>query len=125
MKGQVALEFLTMVSISGIALLVLLGISYSLFNVKIEENDLFAVEDLGYSIQNEIILASEVHDGYEREIFIPDKIGNMRYDISNTPDYLVLNYTRGEVLFLLPDVSGSISKGNIKIKNVEGQVVIS
>ncbi len=114
-----------MVGFSGVAIIVLLGIAHNVFQDKVREGRSDKIREFGYSIQNEIILASEVHEGYKRNVTLPSTLGETGYGVKIQNNFLVINYTEGEVLFPLPEVSGSISKGTNTIKNVDGNVQIS
>lgn len=82
------------------------------------------IEHFALQIQNEIILASEVHVGYSRQIFLPQLIGKYDYSINNTEDHLILNYDDVYISYRIPKTIGTLQKGTNTIKNIGGEVVI-
>lgn len=82
------------------------------------------MKDLGFELQREIILASEVHEGYERTIFIPSYLGKMEYELNNTATILVLSYDGTDYPFPIPNVNGTLQKGDNIIKNIGGEIFI-
>jgi hypothetical protein len=125
MKGQVSMEFLAMVGFAGISIMLVLGASYDLFDSTIRDARYQTLLDFGQAIQEEIILASEVHPGYERTFRIPQTIDTMDYSISITNDVLYITQDGRDIPFTIPDVTGSITKGNVTVKNVNGNVEIT
>jgi hypothetical protein len=105
-----------MVGLAMIVLIVFVGVIYYLFSNYSEEKNINKLQDLGYSLQSELILASEVEPGYERTVIIPDKAGGADYEISQTSNDLVIKYRKTELLFPIPKVSGSLNKGNNVIR---------
>jgi hypothetical protein len=125
-KGQVAMEFLAMIGIAIIFTLVLASIFFILSNDYSEKRNVNELRDLGYSLQNEVILASQVEPGYIREIIIPTMVGDADFAISQTQNDLVINYKGADMLFPIPPVSGSFSKGKNTIKKDDaGSIIIS
>ena len=125
-KAQIAIEFMMIVALAMVVILAFTGVLYYLsFNYS-EEKNINRLRDLGYSLQNELILASEVEYGYERTIIIPEKIGTVAYSISQTTTDIVLRYKETELVFPIPAVTNSFSKGcNIVTKDINGNVTIS
>jgi len=116
-KSQVALEFIMMVSMAMVTVVMMLWLLYTLSHNYSEEKNINRLKDLGYSLQNELILAAEVEPGYERNITIPDKVGTAAYsiDIKSNGNYsdIVITYRGSDFLFTIPDVSGEISEPGI------------
>jgi hypothetical protein len=125
-KAQVAIEFMFMVSLAMLVVVVMIGVLYYLFTDYSEDRNIKRLQDLGYSIQSELILASEVEPGYERTITLPNTVGSADYGISQTENDLVINYRKTELLFSIPKVSGSFSKTppNNTIRKCEDNTVI-
>jgi len=83
------------------------------------------LEDLGYSIQNELILAAEVEPGYERTIIIPDKIGSADYTIRIKNRDIILRYRQTDLLFSIPNVTNEITtKGSHTISKPDANTII-
>jgi hypothetical protein len=123
-KSQVAVEFILMVSLALITLLVLIGVLYYLFFNYSEENNINKLNDLGYSLQSEIILASEVEPGYERNITMPEDVGGADYSIRISDEEVVITYRGMDFLFAIPQVSGIINtKGNHVIRKTGASTI--
>ncbi|MBN2458664.1 hypothetical protein JXB28_00105 [Candidatus Woesearchaeota archaeon] len=109
-KSQIATEFMLMVGLAMVVVFVFLAVSYSLIIDYSEEKNMNKLMDFGYSIQNELILASEVEPGYQRIITLPEKIGSTSYSITIVNNDLVIPYRGGEYLFQIPELkAGSIT----------------
>lgn len=105
-----------MVSLAMIVLIVMIGIIYHMITVYSEEKNINQINDLGYSLQSEIILAAEVEPGYSRNIFIPETIGSFNYTLRIKGDELLINYKGSDFIFPIPnvtteDAAGITSKG--------------
>ena len=123
-RAQVAIEFMVTVGLAMIMLILLAGVIYFLTKDYSEEKNLRRLLDYGYSLQNEIILASEVEPGYERTIFIPNKIDGVSYTISQQNNYFVLTYKGNDLVFDIPEVTGSFQKNQNNTIRKQGDTVI-
>jgi hypothetical protein len=125
-RGQVATEFIVMVSLAMIVVMAFIWLMYRFSYDYSEEKNMEKISDLGYSLQSELILASEVEPGYERTINIPDKASGADYSISQTDNDLVLTYRGADILFAIPKVTGSLHKGvNIISKPSSNSITIT
>ncbi|MBW2990349.1 hypothetical protein KY348_01450 [Candidatus Woesearchaeota archaeon] len=123
-KAQIAIEFVLVVGLAMVVLIVFAGVIYYLsFNYS-EEKNINRLTDLGYSLQNELILASEVEPGYERTIIIPNKIGGINFSINQTDNDLVITYRSVELLFTIPQVNGKFDKGTNKISKTDANTIM-
>jgi len=82
-------------------------------------------EDLGYGLQAEIILASQVHTGYTREFFLPDKLYGYSYEATVSKSMLLINYTENIFSIPIPNITGSFVKGTNTIINQDGNVFLN
>jgi len=116
-KSQIAMEFMLMISLAIIVVIIMIGVLYYLFVNYSEEKNTNRLTDLGYSLQSEFILASEVEPGYERNITIPPDSGGANYSIQIIDKNIVIKYRNNDFLFTIPQVTGSITtKGNHVIR---------
>jgi len=106
-----------------LALIVLFGFLVVMNDTRADQKAA-EMKSYAFELQRELILASEVHEGYSRDIFIPDYIGQYDFEISNSDRVLVLSYEEADVAVPIPKITGTLEKGNNTIKNVGGQVVI-
>jgi hypothetical protein len=114
------LEFALATAFAVIIGVVYLASASSLLGEKSEEQRLTALNDIGYTIQDEVILASTVDDGYERTLTLPPWADRFGYDITTEPGGRAVTLTSGKVIITydLPQVDGSFQKGkNIIRKN--------
>lgn len=112
-----------MVGLAMVVLVVFVGVIYYLFSNYSEEKNINKLQDLGYSLQSELILASEVEPGYERTVVIPDKAGSADYEINQTSNDLVLTYRKTDLLFPIPQVSGKFQHGSNTIRHCQDNTV--
>jgi hypothetical protein len=88
-----------------------------------------SIEDLGTSVKNEIITASEMENGYNRKLYLPPKIEGQEYNItlnneSNKSSYLVISSGLIEIYFDVPKISGTIAPGNNIISKQESLIIV-
>jgi hypothetical protein len=114
-KAQIAIEFLL---IAGIAFFVIFA--FLLVVYKISENHTTAkthveIKDFGSALQKELLIASEVEDGYKRKINIPLTINGLDYNItlfnSTKYTYMIINYQNTETYYAIPTTEGNFVKG--------------
>ena len=84
----------------------------NIFAEKSEEQRILALNDVGYMIQDEIILATLVEDGYTRTILVPERADRFSYEVSSTPVSVVLTSGKVTMTYLIPNITGSVSKGH-------------
>jgi hypothetical protein len=122
--GQIAIEFLLLIGLSIVIIVALLAAVYSISEYDSKTRTVKELDDLGASIQQELLLASSVEDGYSRRINIPETINNHHYNITlstyNNHTFIILQYELAELYYQVPFVSGNITKGdNIITRNKE------
>lgn len=111
-KSQISIEFIYMIMFGSFFLIIFTLVFSDLYKDVLydKKNKLFY--DFGISLQNEFILASEVKEGYQREIFLPEKLENFEYNIEIIDNMLLINYTTDILTFPIPKVKGNLKKGN-------------
>ncbi|MGV8168779.1 MAG: hypothetical protein ACP5N3_01870 [Candidatus Nanoarchaeia archaeon] len=127
-KAQIALEFLLLTGFMFIMFFVFLFIVLNLSERNNDEQKILALEDLGSSLKNEFVLASEMENGFHREINLPAKIRGNAYsiNIAGTDDnysYLVLASENYEILYSIPKTTGTILPGKNLIKKNDNLTV--
>jgi len=84
--------------------------------------------DLGYSLQNEFILAAEMNDGYVRPLIVKEQIEMTDYNITlisiANQTTLEISYNSKNIYFKTPYIIGNISKGNNIIRTIGKDVYI-
>lgn len=123
-KAQIALEFMSFVIIGLIFALILFVGFIVVMNDTRKDQSSAEAKDFGFKLQREIILASEVHEGYIRKIFIPEYLGKAEFTITNNNRILIITSDDIDYPFRIPETNGTLQKGNNTIRNVGGLVVI-
>jgi hypothetical protein len=126
-KGQVANEFLILLGMGMIFLLIFLyAISDDMQSLTMEK-EFNSIRDVGYSVQNEFFLAAGVKDGYFRQFKVPETHDGVRYNITISGGYLVLQSEKTHQLaeFAVPPVVGSIRKGENNISKEGGVIYLN
>ena len=124
-KAQIAIEFVLLVSVTFIILLIFLKAIGDQADDLNEKKEFILVKDLAYKAQYEINIASQVKSGYNRTFFIPEKLDNNDYTITKIENKITIGLKNSEFTITIPDVNGSIKKGNNTIKNIGGVIYIN
>ena len=125
-NGQIAIEFLLLIAVAfGVILTFLIAIlSFSEGNTKMKAYQ--EMDDLGKALQQEFLLAAQLEDGYTRKINLPLTANGESYEINLgianytnvTHGYILLTYRSNELFYLIPPVTGNITRGdNVLFKN--------
>jgi hypothetical protein len=85
------------------------------------------VEDVAIAVQNEINLALESSDGYNRNFKVPEDINGRDYEINIIEGLIYIKTSDNKNAMALPvqNVTGNISKGDNKITKKEGIVYLN
>lgn len=126
LKSQVSLEFVFLVAIAFTIMVVFIASTRSEFNELRGEEEMSLVKDVSFMIQHELVIASNVEDGYIRTFEIPQKLNTIDYDIDITNNLLITNSSGGyEYALNVPDINGTIQKGANKINKTEGVIYLN
>ena len=120
----------------GLAFFVILVFMISAYSVAKDTQDsknYADLDDLGKSIQQELLLASTVEDGYTRIINIPQSINSGLYNISNGQvsnlqgfiKFTYISDTPIEIYYITPLFEGNFTKGYNTIKKFNGSLYVS
>lgn len=126
-KSQGALEFLGL-TMALIFLFVLLFISVNEnLGDKIEKKHNLEIQEIAYTIQDEINLASKSSDGYIREFKVPDKVDEKDYSADIIADmvYVKSSDNKNAIALPVPSISGNIVKGDNIIKKQNGVIYLN
>ncbi|MBN1793146.1 hypothetical protein JW826_05675 [Candidatus Woesearchaeota archaeon] len=125
-RAQVALEFVGIVMMLIVLIASMAWTAYALFASYSEERNLKNLQDLGYSLQNEIILASHFETGYLRNITVPEQINGVDVNISGDENEIFITYKNNDLVFTIPEVTGAFQTGPNMISKLEdGSIQIS
>lgn len=124
-KAQVATEFIMVVGLAMVIIIIFISVLYYWSYNYSEEKNINRLMDLGFSLQSELIIASEVEYGYERTISIPATVDGIEYSINQTANDLVITYKGADLLFPIPQISsGELSKGINTISKTAPDTII-
>ena len=112
--------------IAGMFVIIIFMILFSeIYQDNLRDKKRSTFEDFSYSLQNEFILASQVHTGYRRTFFLPDKLDGFGYGAYITDSTLVINYTDNTIQLAIPKVKGNLIKGNNIIFNQDNNLTLN
>ncbi|RLE43527.1 hypothetical protein DRJ48_00715 [Candidatus Woesearchaeota archaeon] len=124
-KTQMALEFVIIVALILVITLIFVATVY-LETKSVNSKRLFlGLQDLGESVQSEILLAATSKSGYSRSFTLPSEVADTSYNISIQSNQLILTSGEYEVSFSIPSVVGGINKGSNRIANRGGVVYLN
>lgn len=123
-KGQTAFEFTMMIAVALTIAVAFLAAATSLMFDTSEQERRAALNGIGYAIQDEIILATTVNDGYLRNFTIPQRAGRFQYTVQSTTKAVMLTSGKTTITYPTPEYSGTFSKGWNEIHK-DGSVTIS
>jgi hypothetical protein len=115
-KGQIAIEFILLTAFSFASLIIFLIILNNTLSYQQEDRALQNMESFGESIRNEVLLASEMEDGYHRVINVPSKLNGQIYTLTfnksiSGAGYFTLNTNNKELFFQIPEVVENLTYG--------------
>ena len=129
-KGQVSTEFLILLIMGVFIILTFIVIVQKLSDEKLEGKALNELDDLGKSIQQELLLATQLEDGYSREIYIPPKLYGIVYimnlsNASSTIMYLNFYFEGTELFYAVPYLQGDVKTGLNTIAKQNGTISVT
>jgi len=123
-RGQSGFEFMFMMMLGLIVMGVLLVLIGRLTYTYSEEQRTATMMALGRQIQDELILAATVHEGYERSFTLPERVDRFDYIVTTSGTLLTIDSGRFTQSFRIPEVSGSLQIGINTIINQGGTLHI-
>lgn len=124
-KAQSAMEFMILSSFLLFIFVVILGyVSYNASYVN-KKRDIIMGEDLITKVQKEINLAAMVMDGYSREFRLPQKLGRKDYIILIVGNEVIASTDKQDFWRVIPNVTGSINKGENIITKENGTIFLN
>jgi hypothetical protein len=128
-RGQIAIEFLLLVGLSFAIIIILMISVFYLSEDNTTRKTYTDLMDFGRSLQQELLLASNLEDGYIRPINIPLTVNGLDFNITtgtyNSTGYLILSYKATETFFVVPSVNGSFIKGKNIIRKMNNTLYIN
>jgi hypothetical protein len=125
-RAQITIEFMMLVAIGIVFSLFMIGLASQKTEKISSDNEFLAVEDYAFSLQKEIMIASQVDDGYERSIELPDDINGVAYSVNVSNTTMVVSSPNFEHVLYIPEATGQFTVGQKNtIRNVGGRVYIN
>ena len=114
-KAQFVIEFIIFVSIAIIFAIMYVAVANDLLFERSEEQRIVALNDIGYNIQDEMVLAASVTDGYVRTVTLPSSADRFPYNITGNNNSITLTSGSTIIVYDLPEYSGAfhVGKNNI------------
>lgn len=124
-KAQVSAEFFIFL---GLAFLIAIAFEIAsldqLNDFRLQkENE--AVKDLALKLQQELLVASTVEDGYVRIFDVPDNVENINYSLSTQNSTITVESKNSIYIVSIPKVVGNVSKGANFINKTGGVIHIN
>ena len=124
-KGQIAIEYLLLTAMGFFFLFTFLAVIIVVSNSKQDEKTYAQLTDLGNSLQQEVLLATTLQDGYKRELYLPDSFYGTTYTIitdnaSLTQSYFTINFDNHELYYVIPHIIGTFNKGTTVLRKDNG-----
>ena len=124
-----AMEFVILIGMGFLIAMLVVVLIYDMNKERSLERTDSKMRDFAYTVQSEIILASEMNDGYQRNITLNEEIEKTDYsiyimEISNFTQ-LSIGYDDKTINYRIPNVEGIIDKGNNLLRNINGTVNIT
>ena len=124
-KGQVTVEFVVFLLLAA----TFFGITASVLHMHQvdvqQENRMQELRSFARSVQDEIIIASNMHHGYSRQVDLPKKLYNEDYQIWILNNNLYLSQDEEELILPLPPVIGTINGDTLEIVVQPEEVIVS
>ena len=124
-KAQTSTEFLFLVGIAFAITLVFTSFTRTNINDLNSQKEYFLLKDVIHNVQAEIVVASRVEDGYTRIFEIPHKLEYYNYTINISGRQLIATSKNYEYLVNIPNITGSIKKGNNLINKSGGVIYLN
>lgn len=97
---------------------------YGLISDAAEEERLAAINQIAYAIQDEIILATEVEDGYERDFYIPNRAGQFVFTLEGTESSITITSGQLKQSYTIPTIDGVVKIGTNRVRKM-GSIIVT
>ena len=130
MKGQVAIELVTLIGIMLIVLLIFNSFTFDLQNRNLKQNLYLDAKGVCNILSSEINTATSIGDGYRAKFILPESlIERIDYGISITPSTKTVSITWLDRETWCGITTSNVTvnnlgKGNNRIANSKGEIII-
>ncbi len=124
-KSQIAIEFIVVIVIVfTITFVFMLSAVDSMQEISLYKEGR-AVRDMARSLQEEVVFAATVEDGYFRNFTVPSTLQGIAYNISQSNNSLIVESTKASSIVRIPPVTGVITKGDNIIRKSGGDIYLN
>ena len=128
-NAQSSIEFMILVGFVLFFFALFILIIQGNISDRTRERQNLLIKELALSVQDEIRLANGAGEGYIREFNVPEKVGNLNYEISIPEGVVYIKTTDDKIAIALPiqnvSADSSIIKGTNVIKKEDGEVKLN
>ena len=126
-RGQLSIEFIMIIGAAMFFFVALFAVFNSILSDRADTRTNEYFFEFAESIRQEIVLAHEASDGYERNFLLPETINKRYYDMEIQGSWIVMKSDDERFSLSVPvlNVTGNLQKGNNVIKNVNGEVFLN
>jgi hypothetical protein len=110
-KAQSSFEFLLLVGIVFLFVVIFVGATYTDVATLSKKREFLAVKDIAMVMQNELVLAAQVEDGYKRSFELPEDINGKPYSAVIVANSLTVSTDSATYAVRIPSVVGNLAKG--------------
>lgn len=127
LKAQSVIEFFILVLFIFFVFFGLVFVVYSNIADKNKEKIDLKINELAFSVRDEINLAASSSEGYHREFNIPMKISDKEYEINITEGNVYVRTNDGKFATALAvlDTEGNLKKGTNIIKKLNESIILN
>jgi hypothetical protein len=125
-RAQIATEFAFMVMLS----LAFLASTLIVVAFYLERSQTQAIDagltDVVSQVQQELLLAATVEDGYTRIFFIPETVEGQGYALTNDHTTVTATSPNGPIAIkLIPSVNGTLQRGENTLRRHSGMLCVN
>ncbi len=124
-QAQVSMEFVFLIGLAFMVMLVFISSTRSEFSTLRTEEERGMVKDVSVMVQQELIIASNVNDGYVRVFYVPLTLDSISYNLQIINNTLLTTTEDYDYVLNLPPVVGDIQKGNNTVNKTNGVVYLN
>ena len=125
MKAQVSLEFIIFTALGIFIVIGLAAVAINYVTATLQDEAATQASDLASVIQQELITASEMHQGYHHELDLPALLKRNDYTITNTDTDFTITQAGLTITLNTPPINGTLIKGTNIINTENGTITIT
>ncbi len=126
-KAQAGVELIIVVGAALFFVSIFLLIIQENMREKIYQKENLLTKDIALIVQNEINLALQSTDGYYRKFELPQKVGNLDYEINIDSKMVYIKTTNNRHALTIPvaTVTGNINITDNTIEKINGTIYLN